>query len=112
MASGCDSCLAQHMSTCMAVAWHLPTQHACNASAAFAEYLSAAGSMQEADSGASGYEHTVRTIDSTQNPSQAADADLGTTGNLEGLSKLQEPEHVSCESKLPDLSSPRPAQAA
>ena len=68
--------------------------------------------MQEADSGASGYEHTVETIDSTRDPSQAADADVGTMGNLEGLSKLQEPEHVSGEAKLADLSFPRPVRAA
>ena len=65
--------------------------------------------MQEADSGASGYEHTVGTIDSTRDPSQPADADVGTMGNLEGLSKLQEPERVSGEAKLADLSSPNTA---
>ena len=69
--------------------------------------------MQEADSGASGYEYTVGTIDSTGNPSsQPADADVGTMGNLEGLSKLQEPERVSGEAELADLSCPNPAQAA
>ena len=59
--------------------------------------------MQEADSGASGYKYTVGTIDSTRDPSQAADSDVGTMGNLEGLSKLQEPEHVSGEAELTDL---------
>ena len=68
--------------------------------------------MQEADSGASGSEYAVGTIDSPRDPSRAADADMGTMGNLEGLSELQEPEHVSGEAKLADLSSSSPAQAA